>query len=459
MEEPHAHPEAHRHAHHPDAHPSSHAPPTLGAKAKFVFLATQFGQEMVNDIQAVGQYIDLQHSDPGKKPHISYGLLHVAGKAVLEYWLDAAKESERLNPMHDKIYIVTNGDNYMEYRTWVARNGQYYGITVDDVHSTGVGIDAPRPGTLVDLAWLIEKEGLYADTLVVVEAHSIFEPDFNLVRVIEYAQVRGKDCVCYHTPWAGADLSREVVLELDDYSTANPRITGMRLDAAGVKNDGKRAVLAPLYVFRRGNIPAMLAFAKTQPGPYKQIQAYLAAQMAAGKLAYAIKHDIYFTAKRLSDFLLTDNFFKHYGKVRAEEAARVQPAQKVTNLTFKAAEHPYTTGYVPQPRGIFSIFNEWIPIYIGSLNVKVQIEQGMTLPARFVDPSVWQYQNKPSDHPFYGKTSRLIGGKLPAVVDMPAVYNPSNYQFTTSFTVPIRHHNITTYATRDRVIDRPDNWL
>lgn len=80
--------------------------------------------------------------------------------------------------------------------------------------------------------------------------------------------------------------------------------------------------------------------------------------------------------------MLTDNFFKHYKKVREQEAAFVEPAQKVTNLTFKAAEHPLTTGFVPQPRGIFSLFYDWIPIYMGSLKVKVASEQGMTLPER-----------------------------------------------------------------------------
>lgn len=45
-----------------------------------------------------------------------------------------------------QVYILCNGDNYMEYRTWVERNGPTYGITVDDVYNTGVGIDEPRPG-------------------------------------------------------------------------------------------------------------------------------------------------------------------------------------------------------------------------------------------------------------------------------------------------------------------------
>lgn len=84
-------------------HPTLTHPPIRRAQAKFIFLATQFGQEMVKDIQAMGQYVDLQHSDPGKKPHITYGLLHIANKPVISYWLEAARESERLTPIHDKV--------------------------------------------------------------------------------------------------------------------------------------------------------------------------------------------------------------------------------------------------------------------------------------------------------------------------------------------------------------------
>lgn len=123
-----------------------------------------------------------------------------------------------------------------------------------------------------------------------------------------------------HYASAGANLANEVLLTLDDYTTANPKVLGIQIDAAGVKNDGKKAVLAPLYVFRRGNIPDIVAYAKTKPHPYKQIQGFLKHQMAKTQI-YAISHDIYFTAKRLDDFLLTDNFFKHYAKVGSGSAA------------------------------------------------------------------------------------------------------------------------------------------
>lgn len=102
-----------------------------------------------------------------------------------------------------QVCIVTNDDNYLEYKAWIERWGGDWGISVDDIYNTGRTIDDPRTGTLVDLAWLIDLCGLHHNTLVVAEAHSIFDPKFNLVRVIEYAQVRGLDCVAYHTPYDG----------------------------------------------------------------------------------------------------------------------------------------------------------------------------------------------------------------------------------------------------------------
>lgn len=77
--------------------------PSVALQVKFVFMATQFGQAFVNDIKAVGRYVDLQHNTPGQKPHVTYGLLNCAGKPILEYWLDAAQESERLMPMQDRV--------------------------------------------------------------------------------------------------------------------------------------------------------------------------------------------------------------------------------------------------------------------------------------------------------------------------------------------------------------------
>lgn len=96
---------------------------------------------------------------------------------------------------------------------------------------------------------------------------------------------------------AGADLKDEVLLKLADYELMNPRITEMRLDAQGVVNDGKKAVLAPLYVLRRGNHPDLLAAAKSGLPAHKQMQTYLHNQMKH-KRVFAIKHDIYFTGKR-----------------------------------------------------------------------------------------------------------------------------------------------------------------
>ena len=116
---------------------------------------------------------------------------------------------------------------------------------------------------------------------------------------------------------------------------------------------------------------------------------------------------------------------------------------------------------MPQPAHISEIFEAWLPIYVASKGVVDQSEKGMILPERFTDPSTWSYRHKKKAHPFYNTSSDTnYGARLPAVIDMPTIYTPSNYKFTSSFTTPIRIHTVNTQLTKTRICGvLPENWL
>ena len=133
----------------------------------------------------------------------------------------------------------------------------------------------------------------------------LFQPGFNLQRIVEHSIIRGKDTVVFHRPPPGADLSQHALLDLDDISlgAANPRVVSAEPEpSGGYPSDGvTSAALAPLVVVRRTSLAELFpsdARETSVSGPtHASSQAKQLAQLiqerliAAGKPVYAFEED------------------------------------------------------------------------------------------------------------------------------------------------------------------------
>ena len=145
-------------------------------------------------------------------------------------------------------------------------------------------------------------------TQVIASLDVLFQPLFNLQRIIEHAMVRGKDTLVFHRPPPGADLSQHAQLTLDDVSldATNPRV--LAAEPAGPSSavsDGiTSAVLAPLLVLRRTSLPDLFPSAAAMSAPAvvsgetharsqaKQLSALIQDRLlTTGKPVYAIEED------------------------------------------------------------------------------------------------------------------------------------------------------------------------
>lgn len=142
-------------------------------------------------------------------------------------------------------------------------------------------------------------------TQVIASLDVLFQPGFNLQRIVEHSILRGKDTVVFHRPPPGADLSQYALLDLDDMTlgATNPRVMSTEPSPrGGYPSDGiTSAALAPLVVFRRTSLADLFPPQSREPsvsGPThassqtKQMAQIIQEQLIeAGRPVYAFEED------------------------------------------------------------------------------------------------------------------------------------------------------------------------
>lgn len=433
--------------------------PVQLTKLKFVLIASQFGSHFVKDVKAINRMIDLLSGRPGKPPHVAHGLLSLSGKPLIEFWMSALMTSERLVPASEKVFVVTNAENHDDYAHWARTMGANFGFSEANLWCTGREVtDEPRWGPIEDLAAFVKAKGFENDHLMVAEAHAVMDPKYNIVRTIEYSMVRAADTVTYYVPHAGFPLDGLVTVKLDDHTLSNPQVLGFDLHPKGVSDGKSVAAVTPLFILRRGSMPALFSAAAggVEHGP-NQLARFFASLHKAGRPVYAIGNELYFHVHRLADYQLADQFFREYFHQVALGAMGSKPAWAQATLDLTADGRLEAKA---KDTSVRAQFLEWLPTYEASKTARLTGEVAVgPLPDRFVDPSTWRHKPK-KQHPFYQTTAHQVGIKHPAVKDMPTTWAGSKQQFTQSFTGMYRSQGLKTGIDHSKAYDAPaKQWI
>lgn len=165
-------------------------------------------------------------------------LLEVAGKPILEHILGKVEKVEGI----DKVYIVTNDRFYKHFIDWT---GKYSSSKEIKVMNDGTTTNENRLGAIADIQYVIEKEDL-DDELMVLAGDNLFE--FELTDFVEFYKEVGADCITTHEINDVERLKRTGVIEVD---------CCMKVISFEEKPKEPKSNLAvpPFYLYRMDTVP------------------------------------------------------------------------------------------------------------------------------------------------------------------------------------------------------------
>lgn len=165
-------------------------------------------------------------------------LLPVAGKAVIDYLLDAVRSTDRA---HD-FYIVTNHRFYSQFQNWrLELPGAEHVKIIDDATAS----NETRLGAIGDIQFVLDHTGI-DDDLLVMAADNIF--GFSFADYFTFFGEKGTDCVARYSLHSETELQRTAVLEVDD----NDRVIGCIEKPNKPKS---HYACPPVYIYRRDTLP------------------------------------------------------------------------------------------------------------------------------------------------------------------------------------------------------------
>lgn len=451
----------------------------MGSQVKLILLCSSFGHTLSQEIDQRGEARHLRRAPVGKSAYVAKALISVAGVPVINYWLAAAQNCSRLTPLKDKVYIVCNNDNIEDFQNWAKSTAASGGFPVANIFNNGISGDERR-GPLLDLVAAIKHFQLSNDHIAVVDCDFIFEPAFNLQRIIEHAMVRGKDILTFMTPPAGADLANQVVVRFQDsVQEACPKVSAIDPTPNAISDGLTSHVVAPLLIFRRNSIPLLTTLAESGPPLWKQlIGAGLQGLAAAGVPLYALKVDFFFNVRTLDDLRFTNAFFGYYLRLNKGKLQGV-PSKAGSHLDFdddqygelaltrSAMAQPIArdkklAGAIElmaeqsQPSDLRETLMEFVPTYQASLKARHD-KSGTDLPDRFTNLELRTFEAR-KQHPVYTTTSNDYGKKKPEEFDMPGTWAGIAGYFTNSFPGPYRNLSLVTAVTKSKVHKALDDF-
>lgn len=451
----------------------------MGSQVKLVLVCSSFGFTLSQEFEQKGEFKHLVKCKEGEPPHVTKAVMDVAGAPVLNYWVAAALACSRLSPLKDKVYIVCNSSNYDEIVAWASDPKQSLGgFPVANIFSNGVTGDQ-RTGGLLDLVAGIKHFNLSNDHLAVAECDFVFEPQFNLQRIIEHAMVRGKDILTFMTPPPGADLVNQVQVSFQDsVQEVSPKVSSVEPTPNLVADGQTSHVVAPLYVFRRTSLPVLEALAGSGPPVWKQLSgAALQGLLASGVAIYGLQVAFFFNVRTLDDYHFTNAFFAHYlrvnrgkvaplrgvgsnlsfdddqfGDLQLPKSSLAQPVARDTKLAMAAEKMRVDDS----PSDLRATLMEFLPSYQASLTAR-HANTGRALPERFQKPELMLFKPR-KQHPVYTTSNNVYGAKKPQEFDMPGTWSGIQGAFTNTFPGPYKNASLVTATTRSKVHKTLDDF-
>ncbi len=301
---------------------------------------------------------------------------------------------------------------------------------------------------------------------VVTSLDALFQPFFNLNRIVEHAMIRGKDTVVFHRPPPGQEVSHLALLHLDDFSlrAANPRVKAIDLGASGTADGIRAAALAPLIVARKSSVAELFlrgppaserTAAATHAGSQaKQLAALVQERLIeAGKPVYALEEDFCLDASTPEGVMAANALYALLAKAAvvtdaggggpaAQALMEVTEAAKSLGIISRGDEgiEALVASCSANKKTFLEFFaSNWKPSAAAATAAgpsspmrTVRMTGDSSLPDRFADPTTRRH-NPRQQHPVYQTTSNDYGLKKPQLVEMPDTYHGSSQYFSNTF--------------------------
>eukprot|EP00798_Chlamydomonas_sp_ICE-L_P015926 gene15926-22059_t len=225
------------------------------------------------------------------------GLANVYGSQAINYIMAAIKCMPRLQPMSEKVAVITNGNNYDAYCQWASspQSCLYGAPAVGNIISNGTNNGATA-SPLTDILLATESAGFAGCSLVIISLEYLLDPYINLQKLVEHSIIRGKDTVMFSKPPPGQNLQPFTMVELDAAGGANPRVIGVG-GVSGEADGLSHSVLSPMVVLKKDSIPEISKLVGneviTGMPPSRQIGALIGTLVAAGKPMYGLELDLF----------------------------------------------------------------------------------------------------------------------------------------------------------------------
>ncbi len=366
--------------------------------------------------------------------------------------------------------MVANQATHGALVTWALQAG----FPVDNILST----KASGPTSVAsDVGFAVRAAGLEDRHLVVASLDVMYQPRFNLQRVVEHSLVRAKDTVLVVRPPPGQSVSGGICVELADMSlgAANPQVVGVDTAPQGLADGISAVALAPVVVVRRTSLQDFLSGPAGEPSSShaRQIGALVQdALLGSGKPVYALEEDLCLDVSTAGGAALADAFYSARLKAEAaaSEEAQGAAAQGLAEVT-KAAQDLNI-----MPRGdeamqalieaSSDVKKAFLEFYAsGAAAASASTSAGAAaavgehaMPARFADPTLRKHTPK-KQNPMYATSNNNYGFRAPEAVHMPDVYSGASTQFSGKFYGgPSKVSSMVTSITRSNVHKALDDF-
>jgi glucose-1-phosphate thymidylyltransferase len=177
-------------------------------------------------------------------------LLEVGGKTILEHIL---RKIEVLSSV-DCVYIVTNDRFFKDFETWTAHFSYTKKIIVLNDQTVA---NENRLGAIADLQYVIDKQGIDEDILVMA-GDNLFS--FDLRDLISFYEKTGRDCITAHDLDDIEELKRTGVIEMDQ---AN-KVLSFEEKPKAPKSS---LAVPPFYIYKKETLPLIKQYLAVGQNP------------------------------------------------------------------------------------------------------------------------------------------------------------------------------------------------
>lgn len=430
------------------------------APARLLVLATTFGRRLVKTITERRDYTHLIKQEAGREGHVTMSLLEVNDVPVIDYWLTFATKCKKLQPLENSVYVICNEDNFAEHIAW-CETQEFNHMKTEHIFSNGRTSTDPRQSQAEDIKVFREKSG-WMGNLHVIDADYLFEPDFNLQRIVEHSAVLDCDCLTVMAPPGAAPEGVYSPTMFQDHGVCavnmteqNPTVTEFSTDIVNVSQmDDDHRCVCPLYYFKSSTLDLLGTVYDTSTDAHKGLSPFLAFIVDSGRPVKSHVVDYYFNVRNLDSFLFADQFFAYHAREElrkkklmgfqdtdsniefAANANTAVDAQKADDMAKGKALARSQSQRVKEVKEGTSFRDEVVEyayrFYAALAGAKTDAEHEERVPERFSDAAKFRHKAK-EQHPVYRTSNNDYGRKAPGQMDMPMNWNGLNGEFTTSF--------------------------